>query len=111
MNKDSWYEYNLYNDLQNDHACKNSLYELKDESGPKPWPTRKIVGERKFRASIGPTGGKRGYTAITGGASWGIAWYINDLLIPEITVERGLTYEFTIEGGNDSTQPARYVYT
>ncbi|KAM8703020.1 hypothetical protein ACLKA7_005376 [Drosophila subpalustris] len=93
---------------RNDHACKNSLYDLKDESGPKPWPTRKIQGERKFRAVIGPTGGKRGYTAITGGASWGIAWYINDLLIPEITVERGLTYEFVIEGGNDPTQPARY---
>lgn len=41
--------------------------------------------------------------------SWGIAWYVNDLLIPEITVERGLTYEFIIEGGNDPSQPARYV--
>lgn len=84
---------------------------MRDESGPKPWPTRKIVGERKFHASIGPTGGKRGYTAITGVPSWGIAWYINDQLIPEITVERGQTYEFIIEGGNDPAQPARYVIT
>ncbi|BFF91520.1 protein Skeletor [Drosophila madeirensis] len=93
---------------RNDHSCKSSLYEVKDESGPRPWPTRKIEGVRKFRASIGPTGGKRGYTAITGVPSWGIAWYVNDLLIPEITVERGLNYEFTIEGGSDPAQPARY---
>lgn len=80
---------------------------MRDESGPKPWPTRKIQGEHKFHASIGPTGGKRGYKAITGEPSWGIAWYINDLLIPEITVERGQTYEFIIEGGYDPAQPAR----
>ncbi|KAH8374669.1 hypothetical protein KR200_003355, partial [Drosophila serrata] len=93
---------------RNDHACKSSLYDVKDETGPKPWPTRKIEGVRKFRASIGPTGGKRGYTPITGVPSWGIAWYVNDLLIPEITVERGQTYEFIIEGGNDPSMPARY---
>ncbi|XP_030369637.1 protein Skeletor, isoforms B/C isoform X2 [Scaptodrosophila lebanonensis] len=93
---------------RNDHACKSSLYDVKDESGPKPWPTRKIEGVTKFRAVIGPTGGKRGYTPITGVPSWGIAWYLNDLLIPEITVERGKTYEFTIEGGSDPAQPARF---
>lgn len=59
-------------------------------------------------ARIGPTGGNRGYTPITGLPSWGIAWYINDLLIPEITVERGQTYTFVVEGGNDKTNPARY---
>jgi hypothetical protein len=36
---------------------------------------------------------------ITGQPSWGIAWYINDLLIPEIYVERGETYTFLVEGG------------
>ncbi|EDV91602.1 GH17979 [Drosophila grimshawi] len=94
--------------LHNDHVGRSSMTDVQDESGPKAWPTRKIVGEHKFRASIGPTGGKRGYTAITGVPSWGIAWYINDLLIPEITVERGLTYEFLVEGGNDPSQPASY---
>jgi hypothetical protein len=43
-----------------------------------------------------------------GQPSWGIAWYINDLLIPEIYVERGQTYTFIVEGGNDQTNPARY---
>lgn len=84
------------------------MYNVKDETGPTPWPTRIIDNETVFTAKIGPTGGKRGYTPITGVPSWGIAWYINDLLIPEITVERGKTYEFYVEGGDDSAQPARY---
>ena len=39
---------------------------------------------------------------------WGIAWYINGLLIPEINVVRGKTYTFVIEGGNDPDSPAAY---
>ncbi|XP_037808737.1 protein Skeletor, isoforms B/C isoform X1 [Lucilia sericata] len=93
---------------RNDNTCKTSLYSVKDESGPAAWPTRKIDNEYTFTARIGPTGGKRGYTPITGEPSWGIAWYINDLLIPEITVERGKTYEFFVEGGDNPSQPARY---
>ena len=48
------------------------------------------------------------YFCFTGQPSWGIAWYINDKLIPEIYVERGQTYSFVIEGGHDRTNPARY---
>jgi len=44
---------------------------------------------------------------LSGHPSWGIAWYLNDLLIPELYVERGQTYTFMIEGGKDETQPAR----
>ncbi|XP_073818212.1 protein Skeletor, isoforms B/C [Musca autumnalis] len=93
---------------RSDNTCKLSLFTVKDESGPTPWPTRKLSNVNSFTARIGPTGGKRGYTPITGIPSWGIAWYINDLLIPEITVERGKTYEFIVEGGDISAQPARY---
>ncbi|KAK4324983.1 hypothetical protein Pmani_004408, partial [Petrolisthes manimaculis] len=39
---------------------------------------------------------------------WGIAWYINGLLIPEINVVRGKTYTFVVEGGYDPERPARY---
>lgn len=42
-----------------------------------------------------------------GHPSWGIAWYINDQLIPEIYVERGKTYTFLVEGGDDRTNPAK----
>ena len=44
----------------------------------------------------------------TGHVGWGIAWYINGLLIPEIYVTRGKTYTFVIEGGQDPSQPAAY---
>ncbi len=41
-------------------------------------------------------------------AGWGIAWYLNGLLIPKVTVFRGITYTFTVEGGEDATRPANY---
>ncbi|XP_077296640.1 protein Skeletor, isoforms B/C [Arctopsyche grandis] len=89
-----------------DNACEG-LADLTND-GIKPWPSRIITGETVFSTRIGPTGGKRGYSAITGKPSWGIAWYLNDLLIPEIYVERGQTYQFVVEGGDDRTNPAKY---
>nr|XP_031843267.1 protein Skeletor, isoforms B/C isoform X1 [Nomia melanderi] len=59
-------------------------------------------------AQMGPTGGKHGYPAITGHVGWGISWYINGLLIPEINVVRGRKYSFVVEGGEDPDTPARY---
>lgn len=94
---------------KDEHSCTSSLYDRKEEEVKiKPWPTRVLSGENTITVRIGPTGGKRGYTAITGKPSWGIAWYLNDLLIPELYVERGQTYTFLVEGGDDHTQPARY---
>ncbi|XP_045115427.1 protein Skeletor, isoforms B/C-like isoform X1 [Portunus trituberculatus] len=58
-------------------------------------------------AQIGPTGGESGYNSITGHVGWGIAWYINGLLIPEIHVVRGKTYTFVVEGGNNPDRPER----
>lgn len=43
-----------------------------------------------------------------GHVGWGISWYINGLLIPEINVVRGKTYTFVVEGGNDPDTPAKY---
>ncbi|XP_014242209.2 protein Skeletor, isoforms B/C [Cimex lectularius] len=61
-----------------------------------------------FYAQMGPAGGKRGYPAITGHVGWGIAYYINGLLIPEIHVVRGKTYNFVVEGGTESSVPAKF---
>lgn len=84
-----------------------------------------------FYAQLGPTGGKQGYSAITGmcfltarksivhkiydlfsvdlgHVGWGISWYINGLLIPEINVVRGKTYTFVVEGGHDPDVAAKY---
>lgn len=94
---------------RNVHDCTNSLYNIPDEPDLEPWKPAVINDDKKiFSARIGPTGSKRGYARITGTPSWGIAWYINDLLIPEITVERGETYTFIVEGGKDPANPARY---
>ncbi|XP_073970372.1 protein Skeletor, isoforms B/C isoform X2 [Rhodnius prolixus] len=93
---------------KHDGQCSGSLYNLPDEDALHPWQPAVILDENVFTVRIGPTGGKRGYTPITGHPSWGIAFYVNDLLIPEIYVRRGETYTFIVEGGNDRTQPARY---
>ena len=45
---------------------------------------------------------------LPGQVGWGISWYIEDMLIPELTVRRGSTYTFVIEGGTDVSNPARY---
>ena len=51
-----------------DHNCLTSPDEAPERSGPqlKPWPPAIIDGITNFTARIGPTGGKRGYTPITG---------------------------------------------
>ncbi|KAK0183368.1 hypothetical protein PV327_001417 [Microctonus hyperodae] len=95
---------------KNIHECTNSLYNIPNdpEDGLEAWPPAIIIDESNFTARIGPSGGKRGYPRITGQPSWGISWYINDMLIPEITVERGQTYTFIVEGGNDPANGAHY---
>lgn len=49
-----------------EHSCESSLYDLKDVSKVKAWPTRVLRDENVITARIGPTGGNRGYTRITG---------------------------------------------
>ncbi|KAM0725706.1 Protein Skeletor, isoforms B/C [Formica fusca] len=92
----------------NVHECTNSLYNIPDTPEIEAWKPAVITDKDTFEAKIGPTGSKKGYSRITGTPSWGIAWYINDLLIPELTVVRGQTYTFIVEGGNDETNPAKY---
>lgn len=63
---------------------------------------------RTFTTALGPAGGKRGYAGITGHVSNGLAWYINGLLVPELWLRRGLTYEFKVRGGNNPHSPEYY---
>lgn len=44
----------------------------------------------------------------SGHVGWGISWFINGLLIPEINVVRGKSYTFVVEGGDNPEVPARY---
>lgn len=63
---------------------------------------------RTFRATLGPSGGKRGYQGITGQTSMGLSWYINGQIIPELYLQRGLTYNFRVYGGNNPHSPLYY---
>lgn len=51
---------------RNDHSCTTSLYNVVDGESLKPWKKNIISDETTFSVRIGPTGGKRGYTPITG---------------------------------------------
>ncbi|CAK1594785.1 unnamed protein product [Parnassius mnemosyne] len=110
-------------DTQPPHHAAHREHEsavIKPNPIPTPKPTAKVTPweipgiqcyeppDGVFYAQMGPTGGKQGYSAITGHVGWGISWYINGLLIPEITVVRGNKYTFVVEGGNNPEVPARY---
>ncbi|CAB0009425.1 unnamed protein product [Nesidiocoris tenuis] len=51
---------------KNDGQCLGSLYNLPDEEELQPWKPEVIKSETMFSVRIGPSGGKRGYSAITG---------------------------------------------
>ena len=44
----------------------------------------------------------------TGQASTTLAWYINGLLVPELTLKRGLSYKFLVRGGNNPHSAENY---
>lgn len=78
---------------------------------PTPWGPFRIKDKNveNFIARIGPSGGLKGYAGITGYPTTGECWYINGLLVPEIHVQRGRTYTFRVEGGNNPHN-ARYYH-
>jgi hypothetical protein len=57
-----------------------------------------MAAMRLVQVRLGPTGGTRGYTAITGEEPPFIelCWWINGKLMPELTVFRGQTYYFKV---------------
>lgn len=63
---------------------------------------------RSFTATLGPSGGQRGYQGLTKHTSNGLAWYINGYLIPDLWLRRGLTYVFKVRGGNNPHSPEHY---
>jgi hypothetical protein len=62
------------------------------------WPIPFVVKPVLLQVRLGPTGGTRGYTAITGEEPPFIelCWWINGKLMPELTVFRGHTYYFKV---------------
>lgn len=51
---------------RNDHSCTTSLYNVVEGETLKAWKPIIISDENVFSVRIGPTGGKRGYSVITG---------------------------------------------
>jgi hypothetical protein len=51
---------------QGEYTCTKSLYDVKDVAKVKAWPSRVLRNQHVITARIGPTGGNRGYSRITG---------------------------------------------
>lgn len=91
---------NIFNNVPGSQAAEaeaHTLYEIE------PWKPAVIKAQNGhvFRVVLGPTGNsQQGYTSITGIESPGLAFWIDDLLIPEIHVTRGHNYTFIVEVGN-----------
>ena len=85
--------------------CQPLVTDDSDPTDPavfeKPFQRPALKDITEFRANLGPSGGPRGATSITNGrAAWGIAWYVNDYLLPVIELQRGTTYTFLVNGGD-----------
>ena len=48
------------------------------------------------------------FNILLGQAGWGIAWYINNTIVPELVVERGRTYTFLVYGGAVPADSSNY---
>lgn len=101
------------------NACTNKLVIMEEEAAVPGFIRPSISNTTEITARIGPPGGSRGYGGITGGPSWGFAWYMSptgttgqDVLIPAIAVERGKTYTFRVQGGieNDAGEAFHPLY-
>ena len=54
---------------------------------------------------------KLGYNflcCVSGLSGWGIAYYINDTMIPVLRLRRNVTYTFIVEAGNDPNDGPNY---
>lgn len=82
--------------------CFNALPVDQEESVRWKVPLRIKKSARNFEARLGPPGGDRGYKAVTGQDPpfIDLCWWINNLLLPELTVYRGQTYYFKVQGGD-----------
>jgi hypothetical protein len=74
---------------------------------PEPWDIP-ILEDTEIVAQIGPSGGLRGVGSITGQPSWGIAWFLNGNLIPQMVMRRGTKYTIRVSGGSDPSMDSLY---
>merc|ERR1719266_553904 len=84
--------------------CPDSNSNLMDNEAEKEpgWERSYIKDINLLVATLGPTGGYKGYGTITGEppSEQSVCWWINGKLMPEIYVYRGRTYTFRVQGGD-----------
>ena len=99
-------------DFGANRSCSTPLFCPTTTPAPlTPWriPPLCISSENnEINAAIGNTGGTQGYKGITSKDGWGIAWYLNGSLIPEVYVLRGTTVRFYVNGGDDASESAEF---
>ena len=92
----------------------NSLSKFADPDPARAWKVSSFLATADdiLVARLGPTGGAKGYGAITGAnppfERSSVVWWINDRLLPEIYVERGKTYYFRVQGGDNPSREESY---
>lgn len=76
----------------------------------KPWTQFKVADASMttITARLGPSGGSRGYPGMTGQTSFGLSWYLHGYLAPVVYLERGMKYQFLVEGGNNPSDSEFY---
>ncbi|XP_023345279.1 protein Skeletor, isoforms B/C [Eurytemora carolleeae] len=100
-------EFNMENgtiDFNSKEAQSCLEYTSPKADGGLKWkvPFKLRSGIQNFEVRLGPTGGSRGYKAITGEEPPFIelCWWINGVIMPELHVYRGETYYFKVQGGD-----------
>jgi len=88
-------------------SCSTTLrahlaHRAKNDVKPVPFKKHCINGRKEFNMEIGPTGGEKGYEAITGLPAWGFVMWVNGKLAPELCLRVGETYTFRIFTGTNS---------
>ncbi|KAA8495244.1 Protein Skeletor, isoforms D/E [Porphyridium purpureum] len=89
--------------------CVSLIAQAENEKVP-GWRREPLLLEEGVPVSVllGPSGGEYGIGSITQRPPWGIGFYLNGILIPAVGVERGKTYEFVIQTGDDASNSAKY---
>lgn len=71
----------MFNRLENSRKCKSMSLSRSPErdyyTKANVWDQAIFKEETQFEVEIGPAGGDKGYTGITGIPSWGIALWVN----------------------------------
>lgn len=97
---------------ESENTCPDvtSVRKFEEPDPEEAWEKASIHGMDYLVAILGPPGGRKGYAAITGDnpIQHSAVWWINDKLLPEIYVERGKTYYFRVQGGDDPAIPKNY---